>query len=76
MPGTDGRAVLETIKSDIILRSIPVVILTTSSDENDVKGCYQSGANSYLQKPVDFQEFISSIKCLKEYWFDISILPC
>ena len=54
MPGLDGRRTLELIKQNPELRKIPVVILTTSSDERDVKACYDLGANTYIQKPVDF----------------------
>ena len=75
MPGIDGRRVLEHIKHDPELRQIPVIILTTSSDERDVKSCYELGANTYIQKPVDFDGLIDAIKRLKEYWFEIAILP-
>jgi CheY-like chemotaxis protein len=75
LPGTDGREVLKIIKSDQTLKKIPVVVLTTSNDTGDIEKCYQLGANSYIQKPVSFEGFINAITTLKEYWFEISILP-
>ena len=75
MPGTDGRDVLATIKADPDLRNIPVIVLTTSCDERDIQSCYNDGANSYIQKPVDLPGFMEAIQRLKEYWFEIVILP-
>jgi two-component system response regulator len=75
LPGTDGREVLAEMKADSSLRSIPVVVLTTSSDERDVDRCYQAGANSYIRKPVDLAGFITAIQRLKDFWFEVVILP-
>ncbi|HWA00218.1 MAG TPA: response regulator [Caulobacterales bacterium] len=75
MPGLDGRKTLEIIKNTEELRKIPVVVLTTSDDERDVRGCYELGANTYIQKPVDFDGLIGAVRRLKEYWFEIAILP-
>lgn len=75
MPGLDGKRTLEIIKQNNSLKKIPVVILTTSDDERDVKACYELGANTYIQKPVDFDGLISATKQLKEYWFEIALLP-
>jgi two-component system response regulator len=75
MPGLGGLKTLQRIKSDDALRPIPVVILTTSNDIRDVEGCYEYGASTYIQKPVDFDGLIQAIKSLKEYWFEIAILP-
>jgi two-component system response regulator len=75
MPGLDGRRVLAILKGDVELRRIPVVILTTSSDERDVEDCYQLGANTYIQKPVDLDGLFAAIQRLKEYWFEIALLP-
>lgn len=75
MPGLDGRKTLQLIKEDANLKRIPVIILTTSSDERDVEACYQMGANTYVQKPVSFDGLIEAIKRLKEYWFEIALLP-
>lgn len=75
LPGTDGRSVLQTIKSAPELRNIPVIVLTTSIAEFDVEWCYAAGTNSYVQKPVVFEEFIQAITRLSEYWLKISLLP-
>lgn len=75
LPGTDGREVLAEVKADPQLRPIPVVILTTSTDERDVERCYHAGANSYIKKPVDLDGFMRAIQRLKEFWFEIVIVP-
>jgi len=75
LPGLDGREVLKIIKTTPHLKMIPVVVLTTSDDERDIDDCYRDGANSYIQKPVNFQGFIEAITTLKEYWFEIALLP-
>jgi CheY-like chemotaxis protein len=75
LPGTDGRQVLAEIKQAERLKDIPVVVLTTSSDERDIKACYQAGANSYIQKPVDIEGFVKAIERLNGYWFEVVILP-
>ncbi|CAN5414128.1 response regulator [soil metagenome] len=75
MPGMDGRKTLELIKQADTLKGIPVIILTTSADERDIEACYQTGANTYVQKPVSFDGLIEAIKRLKAYWFEIALLP-
>lgn len=75
LPGTDGREVLTTVKADPALRSIPVVVLTTSTDERDIERCYHAGANSYVNKPVDLDGFLRAVQRLKEFWFEIVIVP-
>lgn len=75
LPGTDGREVLSSVKSDPDLRSIPVVVLTTSRDPHDIARCYSYGANSYIQKPVDLGGFVTALERLSGYWFEIVILP-
>jgi two-component system, response regulator len=75
MPGTDGRMVLRKIKNDDAVKDIPVVVLTTSNDAKDIDACYKDGANTYIHKPVDLDGFFKAIKQLKEYWFEIAILP-
>ena len=75
MPGIDGRSALREIKSESLFRKIPIVVLTTSDDEKDIQECYQDGANTYIQKPVDLDGFFRAIQNLKEYWFEIAILP-
>ena len=75
LPGTDGREVLAVVKHDADLKSIPVIVLTTSSDERDIATCYEMGANSYVQKPVDLPGFFEAIQRLKDYWLEVAILP-
>lgn len=75
LPGTDGRDVLKEIKNNAELKKIPVIVLTTSSDEKDINKCYQVGANSYIQKPVDLQGFFEAIQRLNDFWFEVAILP-
>ena len=75
LPGTDGREVLSEIKKTDDLKKIPVVVLTTSSDERDVEQCYANGASSYIVKPVSFSGFMEAIQRLKDYWFEIVVLP-
>jgi two-component system, response regulator len=75
MPGLDGRKTLDLIKQDQTLKQIPVIILTTSADERDIQACYQTGANTYVQKPVSFDGLIEAIRRLKAYWFEIALLP-
>jgi CheY-like chemotaxis protein len=75
LPGTDGREVLRAIKVEQDLMTIPVVVLTTSGAEQDIERCYAAGANSYVQKPVDFEGFIRAIAMLSDYWLNVSVLP-
>jgi CheY-like chemotaxis protein len=75
LPGTDGREVLAAIKQDERLKSIPVLILTTSRHEEDVKACYRAGANSYIQKPVDLSLLHQSLDCMTQFWFNVATLP-
>lgn len=75
LPGTCGREVLNEIKSHDQLKTIPVIILTTSTDRRDIGQCYEMGANSYIQKPVNLPEFFDEIARLSHYWFEIVILP-
>jgi CheY-like chemotaxis protein len=75
LPGTDGREVLAEIKADPQLKHIPVIVLTTSSDDRDVQACYKAGASSYIQKPVDLEGFMRAIERLNDYWFEVVILP-
>lgn len=68
MPKIDGSEVLRQIRSDPGLRSIPVVVLTSSREESDLLQTYQLGANAYVVKPVDFEEFISAVGRLGFFW--------
>ena len=71
LPKVNGKQVLEQIQGDIGLRRIPVVILTTSQQEKDIQQCYDSGASSYIVKPVGIDDFIRMVHCIDEYWFEI-----
>jgi CheY-like chemotaxis protein len=75
LPGTDGRDVLERIKADPELKRIPVVVLTTSSSPGDIRHCYEGGASSYIIKPIRFDDFLRTVRTLKEYWFETVALP-
>lgn len=75
LPGTDGRQVLRVVKADPDLKKIPVIVLTTSRARQDIERCYADGANSYIQKPVNLEGFVQAIARLKEYWFEVAILP-
>lgn len=75
MPRLDGRGVLTAIKQDVELRNIPVVVLTTSDVDRDVEAMYQLGANSFVTKPLDLQDFFTVISGLENYWFEIVKLP-
>jgi two-component system, response regulator len=71
----DGRQTLGLIKKNLALKKIPVVILTTSADENDIRQCYELDANTYIQKPVGFEQMIEAAGRIKEYWFETALLP-
>ena len=75
MPRMDGREALAEIKSDKNLRRIPVVVLTTSRAEEDIYRTYDLGVNSFLVKPVSFNDLVDVIKSLTEYWFQIVEAP-
>ena len=75
LPGNDGREVLRRIKQDDDLKSVPIVIFTTSNNPKDIEACYRQGVNSYIIKPMDFSLLKRSIQTLLEYWFDITVLP-
>ena len=75
MPMMDGLAVLKEMKADEKLRMIPVVMLTSSSEEADLVRSYQLGVNAYVVKPVDFPQFIDVIKQLGVFWAVINQVP-
>jgi CheY-like chemotaxis protein len=75
MPKMDGREALREIKSDPELRSIPVVILTTSKEEEDIERGYDLGVNSFITKPVTFGGLVESLRVATEYWFQVVQLP-
>jgi len=75
MPKVSGIEVLEKVKSDVNLKSIPVVILTSSKEDPDIKKCYALGANSYIVKPVESDNFFKAINELGLYWMILSQPP-
>lgn len=75
MPKKDGREALREIKSDPLLRDIPVVVFTTSKAEEDIYKSYQLGVNSFITKPVTFDGLIKVVQTLGRYWFEIVELP-
>lgn len=75
MPKKDGRECLKEIKSDPDLRSIPIIILTTSKAEEDIIKTYDLGVNCFVTKPVTFTELISVTRSIGQYWFEIVKLP-
>ena len=75
LPKKDGREVLREIKEDNALKSIPVVILTTSGAEKDILRAYDLHANAYVTKPLDFNQFIMVVKSIANFWLEIVKLP-
>ncbi len=75
MPKKDGREALKEIKGDPDLRKIPVVVLTTSKADTDISRIYELGANSFISKPVSFDNLVMVMKILGHYWFEIVELP-
>lgn len=75
LPKKDGREVLQFIKSNDDLRKIPVIILSTSNAKTDIDGAYNLFANSYITKPVDFQDFITLIKDIENFWLTTASIP-
>jgi CheY-like chemotaxis protein len=75
LPRMDGRQVLSEIKADPLLKTIPVVVLTTSRAEQDVLHSYQLQANCYITKPVDLEQFITVVRSIEDFWLTIVTLP-
>jgi len=75
MPRKDGRTVLKELKQDPDLRTIPVVVLTTSKSDEDIYRSYDLGVNSYIVKPVTFEALVDILQTLEKYWFEIVELP-
>ena len=75
LPKVDGHEVLRQIKGDEDLRSIPVVMLTTSEREDEISQSYKAGANSFVSKPVRFADFVERVRSLKLYWVLTNVLP-
>jgi CheY-like chemotaxis protein len=75
LPKKNGAEVLEQVKTNPQMRDIPIVVLTTSDRDEDVSRCYKVGANSYLTKPVQFDECLKLVEEIQQYWLQISKLP-
>jgi two-component system response regulator len=75
LPKLDGLEVLRSLRAHERTRSLPVVVLTTSDEESDIVASYNLGANSYIQKPVDFNQFIKAVQCLGLYWLALNAAP-
>jgi two-component system, chemotaxis family, response regulator Rcp1 len=75
LPRKSGREVLKEIKQDEELRRIPIVVLTTSADENDILASYELHANCYITKPVDLNQFMTIVQNIENFWFSIVKLP-
>jgi two-component system, chemotaxis family, response regulator Rcp1 len=75
LPKKDGREVLAELKESPALKSIPVVILTTSTAETDINGSYQHHANCYITKPVDLEGFLKVVKSIDSFWLSVVKLP-
>lgn len=75
IPGANGRDVLAEIRATELWKLIPVIVFTTSDDPKDIQHCYDSGANSYIRKPVDIDRFFNAISTLKSYWFEVNVFP-
>lgn len=73
LPGKSGFDVLEWIRDRDILDNVPVIILSSSNQESDIKRCYKIGANSYLVKPVNHDRLIDIVKTIKKYWLDYNV---
>ncbi len=75
MPRKDGRQVLTELRSDSDLRTIPVVVLSTSAADSDINDSYRLGSNSYIVKPVELNEFFNLMEKAQDYWFRTCALP-
>ncbi len=75
LPKIDGLEVLKIIKADEHKKIIPVIVLTSSKEERDLIESYQLGMNSYIRKPVDFEQFLVSVKQISLYWLLLNKLP-
>jgi two-component system response regulator len=75
MPFKNGKEVLKEIKEDVVLKKIPVVIFSTSSNESVIDKCYELGANTYIIKPISFEQLLKVVERLKTYWLQTASLP-
>lgn len=75
MPRKDGREALREIKGSQLFRRFPIIVMTGSEAEEDIKSSYDLGVNSYIQKPLTFEGLLDVIKVIKEFWLEVAILP-
>ena len=75
MPKKSGKEALREIKASALLRRIPIIAFTTSNSEADIEATFDLGINSYVQKPIGFDNFVRTMKVLYEYWFTVSKRP-
>ncbi|KYP15236.1 response regulator [Flavihumibacter sp. CACIAM 22H1] len=75
MPKKDGREVLKELKEDPRFKKIPVVVFTTTKNENEINRCYELGANTYVVKPVGFENLVKTIDDIRSYWFKTAQIP-
>jgi CheY-like chemotaxis protein len=75
LPKVDGFDVLERMKNDPSLRTIPVVVLSSSKEGQDISRCYRLGVNSYIVKPLDFQSFLDAVHVISSYWLMLNLSP-
>jgi len=75
LPQKDGREVLAELKKDPELRTIPVVVLTTSRSDQDIARAYQLQANCYISKPVEFEQFVRVVRLIEHFWLEVASLP-
>ena len=75
MPQMDGLAVLDAIRAQPAWAGVPVVMLSTSREERDIRACYARGASAYVVKPVEFEQFLSTLSATSEFWTRVNAHP-
>ncbi|MEL6922764.1 MAG: response regulator [Bacteroidota bacterium] len=75
MPSPSGKDLLRSITADDRLMNVPVVIFSSSSQQEDIQECYSIGANAYVKKPVDVEEFQKAVKAIALFWLEVNVLP-